>query len=71
MQFSHPNVAFFLSGFLFSADAFELYGGLSQPVWIAHGMRGDFTDYRPEVRLLSKDNWSGGIFSRARCLFSK
>ncbi len=62
---------YFLSGFLFSADAFELYEGLPQPVWIAHGVRGDFTDYHLEGRLLSKDNWSGEVFRRARCLSSK
>jgi len=25
-------------------------------------VRGDFTDYRVEGRLLSKDNWSGEVF---------
>ena len=49
MQISRPSAVFyFLSGFLFSADAFELYEGLYQPVWIAYGVRGDFTDYRVE-----------------------
>jgi hypothetical protein len=62
MQLSRPSAVFFLSGFLFSADALELYEGLPQPVWIAHGVRGDFTDYRLEERLLSKDNWSGEVF---------
>jgi hypothetical protein len=39
-----PERRFFLSGFLFSADALELYEGLPQLVWIAHSVRGDFTD---------------------------
>jgi hypothetical protein len=51
-----------LPGFLLSADAFELYEGLPQPVWIANGTRGDFNDYCREGRLLSKDNWSGEVF---------
>jgi hypothetical protein len=51
-----------LPGFLLSADAFELYEGLPQPVWIAHGMRGVFNDYCLEGRLLSKDNLSGEVF---------
>ncbi len=51
-----------LSGFLFSADAFELSEGLPQPVWIARAVSGDFTDYRLEGHLLSKDNWSGEGF---------
>lgn len=41
----------FLSGGLFSADAFALYEGLTQPVWACHGVRGDFTDYRLKSQL--------------------
>lgn len=41
----------FLSGGLFSADAFALYEQLAQPVWCCHGVRGDFTDYRLKDQL--------------------
>jgi pimeloyl-ACP methyl ester carboxylesterase len=59
---AHHAPFYFLSGFLFSADAFALYESLSQPVWLSHGVRGDFTDYRLEDRLLGKSNWSGQVF---------
>ena len=53
---------YFLLGFLFSDDVFEFYEGLPQPVWIAQGARRGFTDYRLERRLLNKDNWSDEVF---------
>jgi hypothetical protein len=63
MQLSRPSAVFyFVSGFLFSADAFELFEGLYQPVWITHDVPGDFTDYCLKGRLLSKDNRSGEAF---------
>ena len=48
---------YFLSGFLFSADAFSLYQALVQPVWMSHGIRGDFTDYRHQEQFAQKPNW--------------
>jgi pimeloyl-ACP methyl ester carboxylesterase len=47
----------FLGGFLFSADAFSLYRSLTQPVWMSHGVRGDFTDYRHQDQFARKPNW--------------
>jgi len=43
----------FLSGRLFSRDIHDIYEPLSMPVWMSHGVRGDFTDYRgqPSLRL--------------------
>src|SRR5581483_6035286 len=35
----------FVSGLLFSADIGRIYDSLAMPVFIAHGVRGDFTDY--------------------------
>ena len=37
---------YFLSGSLFSGDVLSLYEALAVPVWLVHGVRGDFTDYR-------------------------
>lgn len=48
---------FFLSGYLFSADIFAIYSALSQPVWMSHGTRGDFTDYRLKKRFASRPDW--------------
>lgn len=47
----------FLSAGLFSADIHDVYDALSQPVWVAHGNRGDFTDYRGLAAFASKPNW--------------
>jgi pimeloyl-ACP methyl ester carboxylesterase len=47
----------FLSGCLFSGDIFAIYESLTQPVWMSHGVRGDFTDYRAQHLLKSKPNW--------------
>ena len=40
----------FLSGFLFSKDALTLFKSLAMPVWMAHGVRGDFVDLPPQDR---------------------
>ena len=47
----------FLSGKLFSADVTSVYEALAQPVWMSHGVRGDFTDYRGASRLKGRNHW--------------
>jgi pimeloyl-ACP methyl ester carboxylesterase len=47
----------FLSGFLFSKDAGPLYRALRMPVWMTHGVRGDFVDYRHRVEFEGSPNW--------------
>lgn len=47
----------FLSGGLFSADIHSIYGQLGQPVWMSHGVRGDFTDYRGVSIVRERPNW--------------
>lgn len=54
---AHRAPFYFLSGFLFSGDINRLYSTLSQPVWMSHGVRGDFTDYRLKTHYQSKANW--------------
>lgn len=51
----------FLSGGLFSADVLRLYETLAMPVWLCHGVRGDFTDYRGKAALLQRPNWRGTV----------
>jgi pimeloyl-ACP methyl ester carboxylesterase len=48
----------FLSGFLFSGDSGTLYQGLEHPIWVAHGVRGDFTDYRGLKQVADRPNWT-------------
>lgn len=52
----------FISGELFSGDAFRLYAALTLPVWLAHGIRGDFIDYRGKARLSVAPNWRVQVF---------
>lgn len=48
---------YFLTGCLFSRDIHTLYDALRCPVWMCHGVRGDFTDYRQKARMQSADHW--------------
>jgi len=52
----------FLSGALFSKDIFSIYESLSLPVWMCHGVRGDFTDYRQKAMLEGRSNWQMKVF---------
>ena len=48
---------YFVSGFLFSKDILNIYQALSLPVWMVHGIRGDFVDYHLKKRVESLENW--------------
>jgi pimeloyl-ACP methyl ester carboxylesterase len=52
----HAPIAF-LSGRLFSTDARERYQKLTLPVWMPHGTRGDFADFRGAGWTGHRPNW--------------
>ncbi len=52
----------FLSANLFSADIHTVYEKLQMPVWMSHGVRGDFTDYRGKVIVEKRPNWRFTVF---------
>jgi len=52
----------FLGGYLFSADIGRVYDRLTLPVWLAHGVRGDFTDYGAKARFADRPNWRFEVF---------
>ena len=52
----------FLAGDFFSADILSVYESLTQPVWVSHGVRGDFTDYRGQAHLKDRRNWRFSVF---------
>jgi pimeloyl-ACP methyl ester carboxylesterase len=52
----------FVSGLLFSADISRVYESLSMPVYMAHGVRGDFTDYGGTDKIAARDNWHVQVF---------
>jgi hypothetical protein len=53
---------YFVSGYLFSEDIIRLYHSLTLPVWMAHGVRGDFVDYSNETLVSGRANWTVQVF---------
>ena len=53
---------YFVSGYLFSTDAMNLYRNLSMPVWMVHGVRGDFVDYDQKPLVQRLRNWNISVF---------
>jgi pimeloyl-ACP methyl ester carboxylesterase len=53
---------YFVSGYLFSKDALRLYQALTMPVWMAHGVRGDFVDYEQKTTVKNRPNWAITVF---------
>ena len=53
---------YFLSGGLFSRDIDSIYEMLRLPVWMSHGVRGSFTDYRQEALVKARANWRFSVF---------
>jgi len=52
----------FLAGGLFSADIHRVYASLALPVWMCHGTRGDFVDYRGKRFFEGRPNWRFDVF---------
>jgi pimeloyl-ACP methyl ester carboxylesterase len=52
----------FLAGSMFSTDIHTVYEQLALPVWLSHGVRGDFVDYRGKQILDGRPNWRFDIF---------
>jgi pimeloyl-ACP methyl ester carboxylesterase len=53
----------FVSGFLFSADISRIYQSLTMPVWMVHGVRGDFVDYRHKAAYARQSHWTFDVMS--------
>ena len=52
----------FISASMFSADIHNVYEQLKMPVWMCHGVRGDFTDYRGKTLVQDRPNWRVSVF---------
>jgi len=52
----------FLAAYMFSADIHDVYDRVSQPVWMSHGVRGDFTDFRGAAFVRGRVNWRFSVF---------
>jgi hypothetical protein len=53
---------YFVSGYLFSEDIIRIYHSLTLPVWMSHGERGDFVDYRNKALVQDRANWTMQVF---------
>ena len=53
----HAPLAF-ISGYLFSADISRIYESLEMPVWVGHGVRGDFVKFDGAADLAGRPNWT-------------
>lgn len=53
---------YFVSGFLFSQDILRIYQSLTLPVWMSHGVRGDFVDYSAKTSVERRANWHITVF---------
>jgi hypothetical protein len=47
---------------LFSQDIHQVYENLSQPVWMSHGVRGDFTDFKGRQLVRDRGNWHTTVY---------
>ncbi|MGH8532652.1 MAG: alpha/beta fold hydrolase [Gammaproteobacteria bacterium] len=52
----------FVCGFLFSLDIRGIYRSIAHPVWMVHGVRGDFVDYSGVHAFKAMPNWSVQVF---------
>lgn len=52
----------FVSGFLFSRDIMRVYKSLTGPVWMTHGTRGDFVDYKRKTEVEGRPQWTVEVF---------
>jgi len=59
---AHHAPLSFLSAQLFSADITNIYDRLTHKVWMSHGTRGDFVDYRGKQRYASSENWRFTVY---------
>ena len=53
----------FLSAGLFSSDIHTVYEQLTPPVWLSHGVRGDFTDYSRKTMVEGRPDWHVSVFA--------
>jgi pimeloyl-ACP methyl ester carboxylesterase len=53
----------FVGAFLFSADITRVYQSLTMPVWMVHGVRGDFVDYRHKAAYAHLPHWTFDVMS--------
>ena len=66
---AHFAPLYFLSAILFSADIHNVYDSVPTPVWVTHGQRGDFVDYRQLPAFVERNRWSAQVFSTGAMIY--
>lgn len=59
---AHRAPLHFIAGYLFSADIQSVFRRLVQPVWLSHGVRGDFVDFTRSEGIADQPNWKTTVF---------
>lgn len=55
---AHRAPLYFVAGYLFSADIRSVFKAVNKPVWMSHGVRGDFIDFTQTDGITEKPNWT-------------
>lgn len=66
---AHFAPLYFLSAQLFSADIHNVYDSLRVPVWVSHGQRGDFVDYRQLPDFARRCGWQVSVYSTGAMVY--
>ncbi len=59
---AHRAPLYFIAGYLFSADIRTVFRALRLPVWLSHGVRGDFIDFSCTDGITEQPNWHTTVF---------
>ncbi len=59
---AHRAPLHFIAGYLFSADIQSVFRRLRLPVWLCHGVRGDFVDFSRTEGITDQPNWRTTVF---------
>jgi pimeloyl-ACP methyl ester carboxylesterase len=66
---AHFAPLYFLSAVLFSADIHTVYDSIPVKVWVAHGRRGDFVDYRQLPAFAERNHWRVTVFDTGALVY--
>jgi pimeloyl-ACP methyl ester carboxylesterase len=66
---AHFAPLYFLSALLFSADIHNVYDAIRVPVWVSHGQRGDFVDYRQLPTFAERNQWRVSVFDTGALVY--
>lgn len=66
---AHFAPLYFLSAILFSADIHNVYDSIPVPVWVSHGERGDFVDYRQLAMFAERNHWRVTVFNTGAMIY--